>query len=187
MIYGISSWEKPDKLQPWLRVNDNTVVFQQTKFATSQEYIALAIVIAIISTGAFLFPYLTGELSFFSFSFRSVDALSLVGIGFSFWLFTRSKEGVHLRQEQGGIHPSDTLFVLDGSKRVLMKQQGSTENLVTSFENLKLELQTQRSGKRVTYRICAIHPKGKEQLISTSTQKSGQTLVDNIKTRINLT
>ena len=186
MIYGLSAWEKPDRLQPRLFFNGNTVVVQKTKFATSQEWLALGAVTLIISVGSFLFPYLVeGGLPTLA-AINMNNILPAVGALAGILLITKSKEGMRLRNEQGGIHPEDTLLVLDGSKRVFTKQKGTLEETLASLQDLSLAIRILRSSKQTEYRIVATYPQGSEALAKYSTQKGAEAMLQNLKTRLQL-
>lgn len=186
MIYGISTWEKLDQSQPRLFTNGNTVVVQRTKFATSQEWLVLGTIFLIMGLGSFLLPFLAqGTLPLLS-SLNPGHILPALGVASGIVIIGKSREGIRLRNEQGGIHPEDTLIVLDGTKKTVVRQQGTTEEAITTFQDLSLEIRIQHNNKQTEYRIVAKYPQGNETLAKTTSQKSVDVLLQNLKTRLQL-
>lgn len=184
MIYGLSSWEKIDRTQPWLFANGNTVVIQRPKFLTSPATYILGIFLTLFGAASLVWLYFSNELSFDTIN--STHILAGLSIIPGIWISLRAKEGTELRKEQGGIHPTDTLLVLDGSRKDVKKQIGTTEEFITSFENMQFEIEVRRNNKQTQYKIQITHPKGKERIATTTTQKSSDALLQNIKTRLQI-
>lgn len=187
MIYGLSSWEKIDRVQPWLLANGDVIVIQKPNFLTSPGTYILSIFITIVGAASIAESYFSGELTFALATINPVNILAALGTALGIWISIQVKAGIALRKERGGIHPADTLLVLDGSRKDVKKQIGTTEELITSFENMRFEIEIRRNSKQNQYRIQIVHPQGKEHIVTTTTQKSSDALLQNIKTRLHIT
>ncbi len=184
MIYSLFSWEKIDQLQPWIFSNGNIVVVQRPKFFTSPIAYILGIFLIFLSVVSIVWIYFSNEFS--SIGINSAYILGGLSIIPGILLSLHAKKGIELRQEQRGIHPTDTLIVFDGSKKTVFKQKGNTEEVVTSFQDMRFEIQIQRDNKRIQYKIQMTHPQGKEHIATTTTQKLSNALLQNIKTRLHI-
>lgn len=187
MIYGLSSWEKIDRTQPWLLTNGDVVVIQKPKFLTSPNTYILSIFLTIVGTASIAESYFSGEPTFTLTTINPVHILAGLSTALGIWISAQVKTGIALRKEQGGIHPTDTLLVLDGSRKDVKKQIGTTEELITSFENMQFEIEIRRNSKQNQYRIQIVYPQGKEHIVTATTQKSSDALLQNIKTRLHIT
>lgn len=186
MIYGLSSWEKLDRFQPRLFANGNIVVLQRQKITTSQESFVLGALALALSAGSFFFPYILGETPWSLESLKPTDLFQATGALFGAILIAKSKEGMRIRNEHGGVHPEDTLLVLDANKKTFFRQKGTTEEVIAPLQNISLEIHAQRGNKYIEYRIFAIYPEGKTFLIKTTTQKSAETILQKIKDHLQL-
>lgn len=187
MIYGIASWEKIDRMQPWLLAYGSTVIVQQPKFLTSPATYILGIFLTILGTATLAGFYFSGELILTIATIDPIVILAGASIALGIWLTVQAKAGTTLRKEQGGIHPTDTLLVLDGSQKTVTKQTGTTEEVITSFQDMQFEIQVRRNNKQTQYRIQIVHPKGKERIVVATTQASADKILKTIKEKVGIT
>lgn len=181
MIYTVSSLEK---IHPWLYKNGNQIIGQRLAFWESQNPIFIGgFLMFYIGIHASIM-YVTGELALSSFKIE--HAVYLLGAGIGGWFFKKGKAAWDERKERGGVLPSDTFIVLDGSTKTVTKQKNLTEKQLGTFENIRLDIEITHSKNNNRYRIMVVHPEGKELLALTKSKATAEKLLQEIKSHLAL-
>lgn len=186
MIYDLRSWEKIEKTQSRIFANGKRVMSQKTGFATSEEFFVMSMIIGIISAIVFLvplIPFFTGQAPL---RWEIHDPITLFVILGCIWMGIQSKEGIKLRNEQGGIHPKDTLLVLDGEKQILSKQQGTNEEVLIPLSQVAFHIRIHRGKNKTFYKIEAHYPQGKQVIASCARQDLAEAALVEIKSRLGI-
>lgn len=184
MIYGLTSWEKLNTLAPTIFINGNVVVSQRTKLFTSHfAYVIAAFLIlyGILPLGG----YFVG-VHFSLSNIQPTDVFSLVSIVIGIVLIFNARTGIALRNEQGGIHPTDTLTILDSSTKTVTQQIGTITNSICNFSDLRLELHLQKNSRSSEYVIVAFYPSGKINLGRGKNRLDTERVLQEIKTRLQI-
>ncbi|MEK9156650.1 MAG: hypothetical protein AAB448_00745 [Patescibacteria group bacterium] len=181
MLYTNSSWEK---IHTGVFKNGNQIISHQLAFFASSGPLFLGgffIFFAAVHTGI---QYFNHVLSWKNL--QSLDIILFATAIFGGWLITKGRAGLEVRKEHGGIHPNDTLIVLDSTTQDVMKQKGMTEERIGTFANMQLSIRMDRSGKNVKYRIEAIFPEKKERIATTNNRTHAEKLLQEIKSHLHI-
>ncbi len=177
MIYSLDSWKK---LHFTVFSDGNRVVSQHFSFVTSPGAFVVGIIFLCISV--------LDLISFFAQNGpEPLLIIALIFIVAGAVLTIKSKIANNVRREHGGIHPDDTLIILDASHQTATKQKGNSEEHVTSFADMQLVLGYYDSRKTTKHQIDLIYPQGKVCLVSTNNRALAEKLLQEIKTILNIT
>ena len=182
MIHNLSAWKKINEAHPDLLTNGKSIVLQKRKFTTSRDGFLVGVFLAIFGIAILLERYFASNFPFSFISFNLQQIIPEICVIAGIWLAIKARNGKNLRQEQGGIHPTDILIILDGQKKEVTQQINTSEKFLTSFKEMRIENETRRDGKRNYYcQIQIRYTGGKEILAVTSTKTSAQKLTQDIE------
>lgn len=182
MLYTNASWEK---IHARLYKYEKKIISHRLSFFASSAPLIIGgvfILFAVVNTGS---AYLNHALSFKSL--QPVDLFFFIGVACSVWLISKGKVEKETSKEHGGIHPDDTLIILDGAAQTVMKQVGMTEEQVGTFANMQLNIRKDKSGKNVKYCIEAVFPQKRERIAITHNKARAEKLLQEIKTHLLIT
>lgn len=163
----------------------NQIIGHKLSFFASSAPLVMGgmfILFAVVNTGI---KYLDHAFSFKSL--QPIDFFLFAGAACGVWLISKGKAGKETSKEHGGIHPDDTLIVLDSTAQTAIKQVNMTEEPLGMFTNMQLNIRKDQSGKNTSYRIEVIFPDKKERIATTNNKAHAEKLLQDIKTHLNIT
>lgn len=172
MLFNLSTWGKLAPDQPNVFINGTVIVVRRQQFYTSSLGILIGTIVLFIG----ITLYEKGLMAFVS------GTISLLGVLFARYAYTADI----LRKEQGGVHPQDTLLILNGSQKTLTKQINGSESRLAALQDTRFEISVSSNHKENRrYRLFITYPQGKELIARATTQASCNKLLKDIEEALN--
>lgn len=179
-MYMLTSWLK---IRPNVYDAGGKVVFIKQKFLTSVFSILIGANSLIVGIVYGLITYYTDRPEDkMIMLFLAAGPVAALGL----FLLVKGIEGNRIRQESGGIHPTDTLYIIDGSSKELRRCVGNIEERLADFENLKMEIITIH-GKNTSYSIQLAWADQKIRVASSGRKSDMEKLLADIQNRVGIT
>ncbi len=178
-MYMLTSWLK---IFPNVYDAGNKIVFVKQKFLTSVFSILIGANSLIVGIVYGLITYYTDRTEDkMIMLFLAAGPVAALGL----YLLLKGIEGNRIRQESGGIHPTDTLFIIDGSNKELRRCVGNIEERLTDFADLKMEVITIH-GKSNTYSIQLAWADQKIRVANSGRKSDMEKLLTDVQSRVGL-
>lgn len=172
MYYSIDSWQKVDN---HIYDSGNAIVLVKQQFLTSLGAIWLGGITSLLAVASSL-----PEIREPSLELLWPGIFILLGL----FLLIKGLQGHNERKAAGGVHPTDSVYTLDRTHNSLRRRTGDMEEQLATFEETKLELHIDRSGKNTSYKVQIVWPTGKEVMASKGTKKQAEALLANLRQRL---
>lgn len=177
MYFNISSWQK---IVPGLYDTGSAIVAVRQKFRTSIMAVFFGIV-CIASTALSTVPAIVAkefDVTHFAIAFVM---LGIPGL----WLVWNGWQGTKLRKENGGVHPTDSVYTInrDGDVRLRI---GDHEERLAALNEVQFTIVRQRGRNTTFYKIFIAWPNGKAFIATKHSQKDADNLLNDIRTRLGL-
>lgn len=179
MYYSVSSWQK---LAPNVYDAGGKIVFIKQKFLTTQFAVFIGGLLTITPAAYLAVLYFNNSIE---------EALPLLAIGaielpVGIWMLMSGIKGKKLREEMGGVHPTDTVYTLDTWGKDLRKRIGDIEEYLSALDQVSFEIKTDHNKNSTTYRLQLTWPNGNDVVHSTNSKKNIETLIVDIRQRLGL-
>ncbi len=174
MYFNLSSWQK---MTPTLYDSGGAIIFIKHKFLTSSAAALL---------GAFTFIFVAVQVAPDirepSLDLLFPGVLAVPGL----YLIVKSLQGMRVRKEMGGVHPTDEVYTLDRNGNYLRRRIGDSEEQLATFDQVRLALHIDRSGKNTSYKIRMSWGDQKVDIANKNTKNDAETLLADLRKRLGL-
>ncbi len=176
-------WEK---IRPGLYKNGNSLIAHRVRPADSVFALIFGAVMFGLGAYQLIGIYTISKYAEEGLALSPGNILPLLLAVIGAIMLYKGKVAQDIRKEQGGIHPNDTLIILDAAQKTVIKQQGLQEEKLTTFDEMRLEM-TYGGADNTTTFIVLKHPKGEEILMSTVNKFKGEKMLTEIKKHLHIT
>ena len=169
MIIPSNAWEK---ISPRLYKHENLVIVQW--FSALNSTILTVIGGLLIASGAFA---LRGDVG-------ANEIPYIIFMAFGCFFVYKGIVANKTRKEGSGVHPNDTLYIFDPGTKTVTEQQGTKEEKLSTFEEMRLEVEMKHDAKLPTIHVVLSTPKGKRPLFIANTKEEAEKFIADIKKHI---